>query len=67
MLDRAGLRVAEMTTVLPWAYVRPRERIRPRRIAGRLHRAATGRTLRARHPLNGDLLRAVATTGPRPS
>jgi SAM-dependent methyltransferase len=62
-LRRTGLDPVVLTTVLTWEYLSVRERVRPRRIAGRLHRAVIGRTLRARHPSNGDLLRAVARNG----
>lgn len=59
-LRRSGFMALELSTVLAWEYLSARERLRPRRLAGRLHRGAMGRTLRAHHPSNGDLLRAVA-------
>jgi 2-polyprenyl-3-methyl-5-hydroxy-6-metoxy-1,4-benzoquinol methylase len=59
-LRRAGLREVEVGTVLLWEYLSPRDRLKPRHVAGRLHRNVHGRTLRTHHPTNGDLLRAVA-------
>lgn len=62
-LRGGGLSALEVSTVLPWEYLSSRERLRPRRIAGRFHRGLVGRTVLARHPSNGDFLRAVARPG----
>lgn len=59
-LHRGGLTAVELTTLLPWEYLSARERLRPRRIAGRLHRGLIAGTVRARHPSSGDFLRATA-------
>jgi SAM-dependent methyltransferase len=59
-LRRSGFRALELSTILAWEYLSGRDRLRPRRLAGRVHRSVVGRTLRAHHATNGDLLRAVA-------
>ena len=59
-LSRGGLETVDLATVLAWEYLSGRERLRPRRIAGRAHRALAARTLRSRHPTSGDFLRAIA-------
>lgn len=59
-LERAGLRAERTQTLLEVFYDPWPVRLRPRRLAGRIVRAARLRTLRLEHPARGELLRAVA-------
>ncbi len=62
-LERAGLRVLITRTLIEGYYDPPRQRLRPRRVAGRVVRGARLRTTRLVHPSRGELLQAIASAG----
>ncbi len=61
-----SLKILELRTLVEGYYDSPAQRVRPRRIAGRVARAARLRSLRLTHPSRGEMLQVVATHGIRP-
>jgi SAM-dependent methyltransferase len=65
LVERAGLKVAEVDTVSPWHYLPLSLRLRPRALIGYAYRTAQLRTLRETHPSGYDNLRLLASVPAR--